>query len=132
MGQTIDVDIDISANHWGSFELNICPVSDRGEDPSQECFDKHPLVLTSDPDTHRFTVPLDSPKITRFKYQVRIYVSSELFILLMFPLFKVNLPYGLTCSQCVVQWTYYTGNTWGICANGTEGEPPPVVRWSPG
>ena len=34
----------------------------------------------------------------------------------------MNLPYGLTCSQCVVQWTYYTGNTWGICANGTEGE----------
>ena len=37
-------------------------------------------------------------------------------------LFEVNLPYGLTCSQCVVQWTYYTGNTWGICANCTEGE----------
>ena len=37
-------------------------------------------------------------------------------------LLEVNLPYGLTCSQCVVQWTYYTGNTWGICANGTEGE----------
>ena len=93
MGQTIDVDIDISANHWGSFELNICPVSDRGEDPSQECFDKHPLVLTSDPDTHRFTVPLDSPKITRFKYQVRIcfflahiyIIPSEYFIILMFP-----------------------------------------------
>ena len=31
------------------------------------------------------------------------------------------LPYGVTCSQCVVQWTYYTGNTWGTCANGTEG-----------
>ena len=42
-------------------------------------------------------------------------------------LFEVNLPYGLTCSQCVVQWTYYTGNTWGICANGTEGEQMSVV-----
>ena len=74
MGQTIDVDVDISANHWGSFALNICPVDERGDDPSQECFDKHPLVLTSDPSSHRFTVPLDSPKITRFKYQVRIFV----------------------------------------------------------
>merc|ERR1719206_1142557 len=35
--------------------------------------------------------------------------------------YKVVLPYGLTCSQCVMQWTYYTGNTWGQCANGTEG-----------
>ena len=33
----------------------------------------------------------------------------------------MNLPYGLTCSQCVIQWTYYTGNTWGVCKNGTEG-----------
>ena len=31
------------------------------------------------------------------------------------------LPHGLTCSQCVVQWTYFTGNTWGQCNNGTEG-----------
>merc|ERR1712156_1057723 len=27
----------------------------------------------------------------------------------------------LTCSQCVMQWTYFTGNTWGQCNNGTEG-----------
>ena len=34
---------------------------------------------------------------------------------------QVVLPYGLTCSQCVMQWTYFTGNTWGQCNNGTEG-----------
>jgi hypothetical protein len=21
----------------------------------------------------------------------------------------------------LLQWTYFTGNTWGLCANGTEG-----------
>jgi len=102
MGQTIDVDIDISANHWGYFVLNICPVDGKNGDPTQECFDKHPLMLTDNPSSYKFNVPLDSPKITRFQY-------------------KVNLPYGLTCSQCVVQWTYYTENTWGVCKNGTEG-----------
>merc|ERR1712012_460581 len=102
MGQTIDVDIDISANHWGYFVLNICPVDGKNKDPTQECFDKHPLMLTENPSSYKFNVPLDSPKITRFQYQV-------------------NLPYGLTCSQCVIQWTYYTGNTWGVCKNGTEG-----------
>ena len=56
--------------------------------------------------------------------------SQILFVLFDGFKFKVNLPYSLTCSQCVVQWTYYTGNTWGICANGTEGER--VVRWSVG
>lgn len=29
------------------------------------------------------------------------------------------LPPGLTCSQCVLQWRYIAGNSWGICANGT-------------
>ena len=24
--------------------------------------------------------------------------------------YQVQLPYGLTCSQCVMQWTYYTGD----------------------
>ena len=69
MGQTIDVDIDISANHWGYFELKICPVDDAGSDPSQECFDSNPLVV-ADTGSDKFYVPLDSPKITKFQYQV--------------------------------------------------------------
>ena len=71
MGQTIDVDIDISANHWGYFVLNICPVDGKNKDPTQECFDKHPLMLTENPSSYKFNVPLDSPKITRFQYQVK-------------------------------------------------------------
>merc|ERR1719295_1834025 len=82
-----------SANHWGHFELKLCPTNGKKRLATQECFDKHPLVLAENPRTHQFYVPLDSPKITKFNYQVQ-------------------LPYGLTCSQCVMQWTYYTGNTW--------------------
>jgi len=100
MGQTIDIEIDINANHWGHFELKICPVSNKKDVATQECFDKYPLVLTNNERSHKFYVPLDSPKTTKFNYQV-------------------NLPFGLTCSQCVMQWTYYTGNTWGFCKNGT-------------
>merc|ERR1711872_656376 len=102
MGQTIDIEIDISANHWGHFELKICPVDGKKSVATQECFDKHPLTLADNQKSHQYYIPLDSPKITKFNY-------------------KVVLPYGLTCSQCVMQWTYYTGNTWGVCANGTEG-----------
>ena len=28
-------------------------------------------------------------------------------------LFRVKLPTGLTCSQCVLQWKYRSGNNWG-------------------
>jgi len=102
MGQTIDIEIDISANHWGHFELKICPVDGKNDVATQDCFDQHPLVLADNPRSHQFYVPLDSPKITKFNY-------------------KVKLPFGLSCSQCIMQWSYYTGNTWGVCSNGTEG-----------
>lgn len=101
MGQTIDIEIDISANHWGHFELKICPTNGKLNSATQACFDEHPLVLADNLRSHQFYVPTESPKITKFNY-------------------KVNLPFGLTCSQCVMQWTYYTGNTWGLCSNGTE------------
>ncbi|RXG73020.1 hypothetical protein Avbf_02355, partial [Armadillidium vulgare] len=27
----------------------------------------------------------------------------------------------MTCSNCVIQWTYVGANNWGTCDNGTEG-----------
>ena len=26
---------------------------------------------------------------------------------------KLKLPDGVTCDQCILQWTYNTGNSWG-------------------
>lgn len=68
-----------------------------------------------------FHIPEESEKKAVFRYQVR-------------------LPPYLTCTQCVLRWSYYTGipqnffwnifssiffpigNMWGICANGTEAQ----------
>jgi len=63
--------------------------------------DANPLPLADNPSENKFYVKIGTPKIANFTYQV-------------------SLPQGLTCSQCVVQWTYTTGNTWGKCDNGTE------------
>jgi hypothetical protein len=43
MGQTIDIEVDINANHWGYFELKICPV--QGEPPSQAGIETWKKVL---------------------------------------------------------------------------------------
>nr|XP_045607023.1 uncharacterized protein LOC123763746 [Procambarus clarkii] len=32
----------------------------------------------------------------------------------------VRLPEDVLCTQCVLQWHYHTGNSWGDCGNGTE------------
>ncbi|KAG7156947.1 putative Lytic polysaccharide mono-oxygenase, cellulose-degrading-containing protein 7 [Homarus americanus] len=31
----------------------------------------------------------------------------------------VQLPHHLSCTHCVLQWTWIVGNTWGICPNGS-------------
>ena len=40
-GQTIDVQIEITANHKGLFEFRLCPNKESIDDPSQDCFDRY-------------------------------------------------------------------------------------------
>lgn len=101
VGEMIDVEIDLSANHWGHFELKLCPVDSPKQPATQACMDKHPLYLESDPKSYKFFIPKETPKKDVIRY-------------------RVKLPEGITCRQCVIQWTYHTGNTWGDCNNGTS------------
>jgi len=69
---------------------------------TQECLDSFPLeVLDVNGEGYKFIIPKGTKKKQIFVY-------------------KVKLPEGITCSHCVLQWTYRAGNTWGICADGTE------------
>ena len=86
-------------NGWESW---VCPWAKlSGLKGATEFFDKRKQIFLCHPCHFRFYVKIGTPKIANFTYQV-------------------SLPQGLTCSQCVVQWTYTTGNTWGKCDNGTE------------
>lgn len=80
--------------------MYLCPNNNRFHEATQECFDRYPLLVTNTRDV-RYLIPSQSRKQETFVY-------------------KVKLPQGVTCTQCVIQWTYYTGNMWGKCANGTE------------
>jgi len=53
-------------------------------------FNRYPLYLEGE-SSYRFHIPEDSAKQETFNY-------------------KVKLPDGVTCSQCVIQWIYFTGN----------------------
>ncbi|KYQ47402.1 hypothetical protein ALC60_13523 [Trachymyrmex zeteki] len=131
LGQEIEVEIELTANHYGRFEIYICPNNDPSREATQECFDSYPLYVSGTQDV-RFEIPHDTGKKGIIKYMV-------------------TLPPYITCSQCVVQWNYYTGykilshitlpvsssyvapkaisyhvcftiigNMWGTCENGTE------------
>lgn len=83
------MEVELTANHQGHFEMYLCPHNNPKVPATQECFDKHPLYLLETEDV-RFVIPDDSEKKAIFRY-------------------KVTLPPFITCSQCVIQWNYYTG-----------------------
>lgn len=41
IGQEIDVEVELTANHWGRFEINLCPNNNPRYEASQECFDRY-------------------------------------------------------------------------------------------
>lgn len=99
-GQLIDVDIELTANHQGYFELSLCPLTDKDQMETQDCFDRYPLTIKGR-SSNRFDIPEGTPKKVGFNYQVK-------------------LPDGVTCTNCVIQWIYFARNTWGKCPNGTQ------------
>ena len=86
----IDIEVELTTNHWGWFELKICPVNDKLALETSKCMDKYPLYLVGDQASTKYYIPKDSKKKDIFRY-------------------KVQLPHNLVCSQCVMQWTYRTG-----------------------
>merc|ERR1712107_20230 len=95
----IDIEIEITANHRGHFQLKLCPLSSRSREATQDCLDQHPITqLNGDDQFHIYESP-HFVRITR----------------------KALLPARLTCSRCVMQWTWRSANSWGNCKNGTSG-----------
>ncbi|XP_032667719.1 uncharacterized protein LOC116842508 [Odontomachus brunneus] len=100
VGQDIDVEIELTANHYGRFEMYLCPNNDPSREVTQECLNSYPLYVSGTEDV-RFEIPRHTAKKGILRY-------------------SVTLPPYVTCSHCVLQWQYHTGNMWGTCENGTE------------
>jgi len=88
-GQEVQVTIEVTANHKGYFEFKLCPNNNVNMDPEQDCFDNNVLEVVNG-DGKKFPIGSESKNY--------------------YP--KIKLPDGLTCSQCILQWTYVTGNSW--------------------
>ncbi|CAH2008268.1 unnamed protein product [Acanthoscelides obtectus] len=102
VGQVVDIEIELTANHYGRFEVLLCPNNNPSQEASQECFNRYPLYIRGTRDL-AYQIPEDGKKKAVFRYQVQ-------------------LPPYVTCTQCVLQWTYFTGNQWGMCPNGTQAQ----------
>ncbi|KAK2165238.1 hypothetical protein LSH36_53g07025 [Paralvinella palmiformis] len=96
VGSTITVIVQITASHLGYFEFRLCPVNNPKIAATWQCLNKYLLQLADGSGT-RYYVTRHGP----FNYQINL-----------------KLPPGLNCTQCVLQWKYNAGNSWGIDANG--------------
>ncbi|CAG7815129.1 unnamed protein product [Allacma fusca] len=97
-GQIIPVDVELTASHWGYWELRLCP----NTPVTQECLDSHLLTFAGTPYT-RYWVSHHPDHHGPKYYSV-----------------SVKLPSNLRCKKCVLQWHYHTGTRWGNCGDGTE------------
>jgi Lytic polysaccharide mono-oxygenase, cellulose-degrading len=93
-GATIPVTVKLTVTHKGYFYFKICNLDKERE--SDACFEQNKI-----PTTVGATWPLKSDE------------SKDYLVYL-------QLPSGLFCNRCVLQWTYVTGNNWGKCPDGTE------------
>lgn len=115
-GETITVTTKITANHKGYMVYKICPVNDKSNKVIQSCLDKWgqlPLGLSL---SYWFWY------IVQHRYCWR-YPLTDLDGNQKISVYKalgdspgtiktqLRLPASLTCSQCVVQWTYTAGIT---------------------
>jgi len=104
IGQPVLVGVELTATHRGYFEFRLCPNNAPKQVASQLCLDKYVLRRVKAIDT-----------IEAF-HETRFYPGTENKVYEM----RYQLPDGLTCSQCVLQWKYITGNNWVDCGNGTS------------
>ncbi|KAK4036923.1 hypothetical protein OUZ56_028967 [Daphnia magna] len=94
-GSVIDISVNVSANHKGYFEFRLCPKNSASELVTQECLNTNLLKLADGTTRYYLLSSISQP---------------------FYP--RVQLPVGLTCENCVLQWWYRTGNSWGVCDNG--------------
>jgi hypothetical protein len=95
-GDTIDLEVVITANHWGKFQFRVCPLPRASMSPQEErafatqaCFNRNVLRNAGD-GSDVYWVRETSAKSYRMRFK---------------------LPPGLNCDRCILQWYYLTGNS---------------------
>lgn len=85
-GATVEVSVQITANHKGHFYFYLCNLDDYNGVEEEECFTQHRVSLANGDD----------------KYELLTNAAGYYSVML-------QLPADLRCKHCVLQWTYKTG-----------------------
>ncbi|KAL5020576.1 hypothetical protein ScPMuIL_003468 [Solemya velum] len=91
----IKVAVEVTTFLFGYFEFRLCPHNNLQVPVTQDCLDQNLLEIEGHGKSYR----PEGPGI--------VYL-------------QVRIPPGVTCTQCLFQWKWHTGNDWGICSDGTS------------
>jgi len=101
-GQEITVSVLVTANHKGYFTFRLCRNNNVNRDPDQSCFEEAQSLLQVAPSgDYRFPVTTEMG-------------TGEIGV-------RLRLPSDWQCDQCILQWTYTAGNSWGVGTDGVGG-----------
>ena len=81
--------VQITANHRGWFEFRLCVRDDRSVTLTHECLNRH--LLENGDGRSRFDIGRRTGRIVT----------------------RLQLPSGVACEQCVLQWKYSAGESNG-------------------
>ncbi|XP_021964180.1 uncharacterized protein LOC110859526 [Folsomia candida] len=96
-GQIIDIEVELTVSHLGAMEFRLCT---NPQTENQACFNQNVLrIAGGGPGSGTTKLPAGPTGLMRSKLQ---------------------LPSGVRCNHCIIQWNYRAGNNWGDCGNGTS------------
>lgn len=98
-GSSIDLMIEIVANHGGKFRFEMCWRDNWETKETEDCFE---------------ALKLSGKEEDEVEYELDAASGTGMNTL------SVELPLNKTCEHCVFRWHWKSANNWGVCDDGSE------------
>jgi len=99
----LEATVQLTAIHKGFFTFRLCPETSDVKEVTQECLDKYVLKWIS-----------KAGSSDTYPIQIENTKESGIYVV------PLRLPTNVICDRCVLQWTYTTGNSWGVCPDNSS------------
>lgn len=135
-GSSIDLMVEIVANHGGTFKFEMCWRDDWSFKETEDCFEGLRLsnleqaVVASSPNGNETATNASSSVENKetsepsafattsledeFEYELDPASGTGIFTM------SVDLPFNKTCENCILRWHWRSANNWGTCEDGSE------------
>lgn len=107
-GASIDLMIDVVANHGGQFVFEICWRDNLDVIETEDCFES--LKLSG----NNIDVDDEDKSYPGLSYELDAAKGTGLYTM------SVDLPLNRTCEHCIFRWHWRSANNWGVCEDGSE------------